>query len=127
MANMDIPPGFVLLAKYDTRVGEEHKSGPRGDYAKLLRELAKDSPCIAAYKDRGQWVARESDILRFLEQLPKRPAASKRRRSDLEVSRRAVAVLERIADALEAMATQPKNDNQTPFGTYLHASTNGDE
>lgn len=39
---------------------------------------------------------------------------------------RVAAVLERIADALENLATQPRHDRHTPFGDLLHASTNGD-
>jgi hypothetical protein len=40
---------------------------------------------------------------------------------------RIVRALDRIADALEAIATQPRNDDHTPFGHLLHASTTGDE
>jgi hypothetical protein len=38
-----------------------------------------------------------------------------------------ISVLERIAEALETIATNPRNDDHTPFGSLLHASTNGDE
>lgn len=83
MAIKAIPEGFVLLAQYDERVGLEHKSGPRGDYQRLLRELSKDSPCIAAYKDGGQWVARKSDIEEFLADVARRekPAGGSQERS----------------------------------------------
>jgi hypothetical protein len=111
-----IPEGFVLLAKYDERVGVEHKSGPRGDYQRLLRELGKDSPCIAAYKDGGQWVAREADVLQFLERCTKQSEMPKKKKADADMVRGVVVVLERIAEALEAMATQPRNDSQTPGG-----------
>jgi len=33
---------------------------------------------------------------------------------------------ERIADALELIATHPKSGAHTPYGQHLHASTNGD-
>jgi hypothetical protein len=122
-----IPDGFVLLAKYDERVGIEHKSGPRGDYAKLLRELAKGSPAIAAYKDGGQWVAREADIKEFLARSSECCDRPRRKRSAVEVPDRVVSLLERIAEALETIATNPRNDDHTPFGSLLHASTNGDE
>jgi len=111
-----IPEGFVLLAKFDERVGIEHKSGPRGDYQRLLRELAKDSPSIAAYKDGGQWVAREADILQFLERCSKKPERPKRHKIESDLACRVAQVLERIADALEVIATQPRSDNQTPGG-----------
>lgn len=111
-----IPEGFVLLAKYDERVGLEHKSGPRGDYQRLLRELNKESPSIAAYKDGGQWVAREADILQFLERCSKKPEKPKRQSIDEDLARRVAQVLERIADALEVIATQPRNEDQTPGG-----------
>jgi hypothetical protein len=35
-------------------------------------------------------------------------------------------VFVRIAEALEAIATQPKESNHTPYGDLLHTSTNGD-
>jgi hypothetical protein len=31
-----------------------------------------------------------------------------------------------LLDAPEAIATQPKESNHTPYGDLLHASTNGD-
>jgi len=112
-----IPEGFVLLAKYDERVGVEHKSGPRGDYQRLLRELGKDSPCIAAYKDGGQWVAREADVLQFLERCSKQSERPKQKKTEEDyVSLATLGALLRIADALEAMATQPRKDSQAPGG-----------
>lgn len=138
MANIQIPDGFVLLARYDERVGDEHKSGPKGDYAKLLRELSKDSPCIAAYKDGGQWVARKADIEEFLRDVRRRDEAprSKPHKSakagrdcvaiDGRQARALFGLLGRIADALENLATRPDTDDHTPFGQHLHASTNGD-
>jgi hypothetical protein len=35
--------------------------------------------------------------------------------------------LERIAEALETIGTNHRNDDHTPFGQLLHASTTGDE
>jgi len=122
-----IPDGFVLLAKYDERVGVEHKTGPRGDYAKLLRELSKGSPAIAAYKDGGQWVAREDDIKEFLARSSESGDRPRRKRPAAEVPDRVISLLERIADALETIATQPETTRHTSFGNLLHASTNGDE
>lgn len=109
MAMKPIPDGFVLLAQYDTRVGDEHKKGPRGDYAKLLRELAKDSPAIAAYKDGGQWVAREDDIKQFLAESTK-PAGRYDRSANTACSVsaesicEAVAALQSIDSTLQKMA-----------------------
>jgi len=40
---------------------------------------------------------------------------------------RAIDLMDRIARALELIATNPTTAAQTPSGLYLHASTNGDE
>jgi hypothetical protein len=45
---------------------------------------------------------------------------------DESISRIAKA-LEQIAQALETISTNPRNDDHTPFGNLLHASTNGGE
>ena len=121
MATKAIPDGFVLLASYDERVGREHKRGPKGDYAKMLHELSKERPCIAAYKDGGQWVAREEDIKEFLADVhgQKEAPATKRKRADrvrvLLDGSQAEGLFRnlcRIADALENMATRPAFDAQ---------------
>jgi hypothetical protein len=44
-----------------------------------------------------------------------------------ESAGRIARALERIAEALETIATNPRNDDHTPFGHLLHSSTNGDE
>ena len=61
-----VPDGFVLLASYDTRKIGDHRRGPTGDYARLLREVERDKSSITAYKDSGQWVVRKSDIDEFI-------------------------------------------------------------
>jgi hypothetical protein len=133
MAMKPIPDGFVLLSTYDERVGDEHKSGPRGDYQRLLREVNSRSSSISAYKDGKQWVARKVDIDQFLARLtadkdrivgvPKpvlvSPQPTRPILFDMSASR-AAAALERIADALESLATQPEATRQTPFGNLIN-------
>lgn len=139
MAISEIPPGFVLVSSYDKRSNGEHQTaGPTGDYLRILREVQKKSSRIRAFKDRGQYVACEKDVKEFLADLHgrddaprKRMKRSARRDGDsvaMDASQ-AVALfrlLGRIADALECLATKPESDSQTPFGSHLHASTNGD-
>ena len=133
-----IPDGWVHVARYDQRVAGEHQdTGPSGDYQRLLRELGKKSSRIAAYKDGGQWVARDSDIKEFLADVH-RTERETRRANDRtavkqekqpwgnEQTRAVILLLVRIAEALESIATQPTSGHHTPFVTHLHASTNGE-
>lgn len=118
MTNDDIPAGFVLLAAYDEREGDEHKSGPKGDYARLLYELGKDKPSIRAFKQRGQWVACKRDIEEFLVNLhrpdaksrPKRVSSANAERDRVSLDRRQAetlfSLLGRIAAALEELAAR---------------------
>ena len=43
------------------------------------------------------------------------------------IALRIAEALERIAEAVENIATKPPSPRHTPFGSLLHASTNGDE
>jgi hypothetical protein len=119
MTTDDIPAGFVLLAAYDEREGDEHKSGPKGDYARLLYELGKDKPSIRAFKQRGQWVACKKDVEEFLvnlhrpaaESITKRGGAAKTAPGYVSIdgtqAEKLFSLLGRIACALEELASRP--------------------
>lgn len=63
----DIPNGWVRVADYDHRASDDHKSGPKGDYARIIWQL-RNHPGkeIRAYRDGSQWVANKADIDAFL-------------------------------------------------------------
>lgn len=119
-----IPEGWVAISQYDTRPPGADEVGPTGDYARILKAL-KLKPCpIQHYRDGRGWVARQSDIDEFLATRKTSSAPSRRstESNPLDANAFEVAlsvaemrltlgrieqILERLAVAAEAIATQP--------------------
>jgi hypothetical protein len=133
----DIPEGWVAISKYDTRPPGTDSVGPSGDYARLLKAL-RLKPCpIRHYRDGRGWVANQSDIEKFL--AARRPAGTPCKTTDVssqaptqcsdgqfetavialcEINNGITlihATLERLATAVESIATQPRRDPLEQF------------
>ncbi len=126
-----IPEGWVAISTYDTRPPGADEVGPTGDYARILHAL-KLKPCpIQAYRDGRSWVARQADIEEFLAarkaSSPTTIKAAGKAPSDLQYesvceSMADIAtslagverLFERLATAVESIATQPKE----PAGSW---------
>lgn len=141
----DIPDGWVRVADYDNRAEDDHKSGPKGDYARILWQVRKHpGKAIRAYQSGSQWIACKADIDAFLRAFhePKhakrtatetsKPATSGIDSSHVESAVIALceinngitlmqATLERLTAAVESIATQPK----ARFEDATEASWNG--
>jgi hypothetical protein len=130
----DIPEGWVRVADYDER---ENKSegGPGGDYAKILAEIKKEPSPIRAYRDGKFWIAMRCDVDTFLQSVKDRNDTPACKLSNDAVSldvamsvaemrltlARIESVLERLATAAEAIATQPKTERE-PAGVWRDMS-----
>ena len=134
----DIPEGWVAISKYDTRPPGTDDAGPTGDYARILKAL-RLKPCpIRHYRDGRGWVANQSDIEEFL--AARRPAERPRKTADgssqtptqysdgqfeaavialCEINNGITlihATLERLATAVESIATAPKQHDPPDRG-----------
>lgn len=128
----DIPEGWVRVADYDERQKDAHKSsGPKGDYARILWSLKNHPGSINAYQDGREWIARKSDIDAFLSDFHKGKEKPAKPEPNLAIAAHGLdkrhaesvceslcsidstldeiyRVLERLATAIESIATQPR-------------------
>jgi hypothetical protein len=130
----DLPDGWVWISDYDTRQpGDFGKTGPSGKYASIQRHIRKHPSKIRHYKDGKCIAANKADIEKFLaardkqaKRLAKAPSASSRKPAadDSAIASTVIlarldngialinAKLERIATAIESIATQPQTPRQ---------------
>lgn len=114
--------GRITAKRLVKRTSAAHK-GPVYVHIKQSEQWLK-SPYYAGDSDEG---LAESKVGTPQRNTTNMPVAQKRCPSYADDALRQLAsAMDRIADAIELIATQPAPIRHTPFVTHLHASTNGE-